>query len=177
MNRGLPFLAAIAVAWALPAFAQNAVPGLRGLDSDAPVDISAERTEVQFRNDRGVFSGNVRVTQGRLQIDTARIRVAYTDTNGTSIQRIDASGGVVVRSPTETARSSIAIYDLNRRLITMLGNVTLTRGASTLNGGRLVIDLNTGRATVDGSAVAGGATGTTPGGRVTGRFTVPKRTP
>jgi lipopolysaccharide export system protein LptA len=34
-----------------------------------------------------------------------------------------------------------------------------------------VIDLNSGRAVVDGSAV-GGATGAATGGRVTGRFTV-----
>ena len=88
------------------------------------------------------------------------------------LQRLDATGGVLLTSPSETARSSFAIYDLNRRLVTMLGGVTLTRGTNTVRGGRMVYDLNSGRATMDGSAVGGGA-GT--GGRVTGRFTVPKR--
>ena len=53
-----------------------------------------------------------------------------------------------------------------------LGGVTLTRGQSSVNGGRLVLDLDTGRAVMDG----GGAPGTTSqGGRVTGTFTVPPR--
>jgi lipopolysaccharide export system protein LptA len=53
--------------------------------------------------------------------------------------------------------------------------VVLIRGGSEVRGGRLVIDLNSGRATVDGSAVGGG-TNAGQGGRVTGRFTVPQRT-
>jgi lipopolysaccharide export system protein LptA len=70
----------------------------------------------------------------------------------------------------------VAIYDLNSKLITMLGNVALTQGSSRLNGGRLVMDLNTGRSTVDGRASGGGVgvTGSA-GGRVTGTFSVPQR--
>jgi hypothetical protein len=59
-------------------------------------------------------------------------------------------------------------------LITLIGGVTLARGTNVVNGARLVIDMNTGRATVDGNAVAGGTTAAS-GGRVTGHFTVPKR--
>jgi lipopolysaccharide export system protein LptA len=49
----------------------------------------------------------------------------------------------------------------------MAGNVALNRSGDTLNGGRLVIDLNTGISSVDGRA--GG------GGRVSGSFSVPRR--
>ena len=59
--------------------------------------------------------------------------------------------------------------------MTLIGGVTLTRGASVVRGARLVIDLDSGRASVDGSAVGGGIGGKS-GGRVTGRFTVPQRT-
>ena len=58
------------------------------------------------------------------------------------------------------------------KLITLIGAVNLTRQGSTLNGSRLVIDLNTGRAVLDGGAPGVGQSG----GRVTGRFTVPQRT-
>jgi lipopolysaccharide export system protein LptA len=80
-------------------------------------------------------------------------------------------------NPTERARGDFGIYDLDKRIITLIGGVSLTRGTNTVNGARMVINLNTGRATVDGSAV-GDASGTssTSGGRVTGHFTVPKRT-
>jgi lipopolysaccharide export system protein LptA len=176
-------LAALAAAVGGAGIAQTAAPAsssgvsaLKGHNSNAPVDVEADRIEVQDRADRAVFIGNVHAKQAELRMDAARVTVAYTGgAGGTQIQRMDASGGVTVRSPTETATGQFAIYDLNRRLITMLGAVTLIRGESRVSGGRLVIDLNSGRATVDGSSV-GGAPGTTgSGGRVTGRFTVPQR--
>jgi lipopolysaccharide export system protein LptA len=169
-------LALAAAVAALPAYGQ-AVSALKGHNSNAPVDVEADRIEVQDRADRAIFSGNVRAKQGDLSLASARLTVAYAGgAGGTQIQRLDASGGVTVRSPSETATGQFAIYDLNKRLITMIGGVTLIRGESRVNGGRMVIDLTTGRATVDGSSV-GGAGGTTGsgGGRVTGRFTVPQR--
>jgi len=146
---------------------------LRGHDTNAPVDVAADRIEVQDRADRAVFSGNVVVKQAEMTLTAARLTVAYANSGGIQIQRLDASGGVTVTSPTETARGAFAIYDLNDKIITMLGGVTLTRGASHVTGARLVIDLNSGRAVMDG----GGAPGTTNtgNGRVTGTFTVPQR--
>jgi lipopolysaccharide export system protein LptA len=69
------------------------------------------------------------------------------------------------------------VYDLNRRVITMLGNVSLLQAGNTVNGARLTINLDTGRAVIDGSSVGGTAPDgtTTRGGRVTGTFSVPKR--
>jgi lipopolysaccharide export system protein LptA len=161
-----------ALALATPALGQ----ALRNHNSNAPVDVEADRIEVQDRSDRAVFSGNVRVRQGGLALDAARLTVAYAGGgNGVDIQRLDASGGVVVRSASETARGNVAIYDLNRRLITMVGGVSLQQGGNLINGGRLVIDLNSGRSVIDGSAVGGQGNVTGRGGRVTGRFTVPQR--
>ncbi len=150
----------------------------RGFDTDSPVDVSADHIELQDRADRAVMTGNVRIRQGDLGLDTQRVNVAYRSAAGggsPEIQRLDASGGVVLTRPGENARSQLAIYDLNRRIVTMLGAVVLTRGDSTVRGARLVYDLNSGRATVDGGRVPGGGGAATGGGRVTGRFTVPKR--
>lgn len=157
---------------AMLAFAAHAQL-LRGHDSGAPVTFSADRIEVQDRADRVVVSGNVHVTQGGLTLNSARMTVAYHNGGGIEIERIDASGGVRVTRGTDSARGDIAIYDLNRRLITMLGSVELTQGTNHLSGGRLVMDLESGRSTVDGQAASGGTSGG--GGRVTGTFTVPKR--
>jgi lipopolysaccharide export system protein LptA len=166
----------LALGLASPATAQ----ALKGHNANAPVDFSADRIEVQDRSDRVVASGNVKVTQGGLSLDAARLTIAYTGALGggnPTIQRLDASGGVTVRSASETARGSFAIYDLNRRLITMIGGVTLNQGANVVRGGRLVIDLNSGRSVIDGSSVGGSGPGVTgsAGGRVTGRFSVPQR--
>jgi lipopolysaccharide export system protein LptA len=170
-------LALLCVAAAFPASAQG-LSALKGHNADAPADISADRIELQDRADRAVFTGRVHVTQGDLTMDAARMTVAYSraPTAGADpvINRIDASGGVTVVSPSERAQGSYGIYDLNRRIITLIGGVTLTRGANTVRGARLVIDLNSGRSSIDGSAVGGATAGN--GGRVTGRFTVPQRT-
>ncbi|HEX8653816.1 MAG TPA: LptA/OstA family protein [Allosphingosinicella sp.] len=177
--KALRILAVAALAGALtPALGQEPASSLQGHDTDAPVDVAADRIEVQDRADRAIFTGNVVVRQAALQLEAARITVAYASTGGIQIERIDASGGVFLRSPTETARGQYAIYDIDRRLITLLGGVTLTRGASHVSGGRLVLDLDSGRAVMDGGGppapdVPGTATSRT--GRVTGTFTVPRR--
>jgi lipopolysaccharide export system protein LptA len=147
------------------------VSALKGHDSNAPVDVNADRIEVQERADRAVFAGNVKARQGELTLDTARLTLAYTQGNGIKINRLDASGGVVVTSPSETARGNFAVYDLDRKLITLIGDVRLARQGSTINGSRLLIDLNSGRAVMDGGAPGVGQSG----GRVTGHFTVPQK--
>jgi lipopolysaccharide export system protein LptA len=153
------------------AFAQEGVSALKGHNSRAPIDLSADRAEAQDRSDRAIFAGNVVVRQDALTLRTARLTIAYASSGGIDINRIDASGGVVVTSPSETARGNFATYDLDAGLITMIGDVQLQRQGSSLSGGRLVIDLNSGRATMDG-----GLRGVNQqGGRVTGRFTVARR--
>jgi lipopolysaccharide export system protein LptA len=164
-------LAAASAAVAAIAQAQKPVSALKGHNSNAPVDVSADRIEVQDRADRAIFAGNVHVTQAELTLDTQRLTVAYSSAGSIQIQRLDASGGVVVKSPSETARGDFGVYDLDRKLITLVGNVQLNRGGSQIIGSRLVIDLNSGRAVIDGGP-AGVAQS---GGRVKGHFTVPKR--
>lgn len=157
-----------------PASSQDTVSALKGHNSRAPVDVAADRIELQDRADRALLSGNVEIKQGDLTLKAPRVTVAYTRAGSTELQRLDASGGVTVTSPSETARSQFAIYDFDRRLITMLGGVTVNRAGSNINGNRLVLDLNTGKASLDGSSSAGTRTSN---GRVTGRFTVPDRNP
>ena len=152
--------------------------------SNAPVDVGADRIEVQDRANRAILTGNVVATQGNLTMNSARLTVVYANhpsganagaapgaAGGTQIQRLEASGGVTLRTPTETARSAFAIYDVPRRLVTMIGAVNLDQGANHVQGGRLVLDLDTHRAVVDGGAAGSQSRG----GRVTGHFTVPAR--
>jgi lipopolysaccharide export system protein LptA len=153
------------------------VSALKGHNSNAPVDVTADRIEVQDRADRAIFAGNVHATQAELTLDTQRLTVAYSNGpqngggTGVQIRRLDAAGGVVVRSPSETAKGDFGIYDLDHKLITVIGNVQLTRGPNVVNGQRLVINLESGRAVVDGGPPGVNSSG----GRVTGHFTVPQK--
>ena len=154
-------------------------------DSRAPVDFGADVIELQDKANRGVLSGNVVLRQAEMTLTAARMVIHYTGQvigGKPQVSRFEASGNVVVKRPNQTARANYGIYDLNRRVITMLGNVTLTQDGNTVNGGRLTLNLDTGRAVIDGSSVAGGASsgngGTVtraPSGRVTGTFSVPNR--
>jgi lipopolysaccharide export system protein LptA len=150
---------------------QDSVSALKGHDTDAPIDVTSDRIEVQDRADRAIFAGNVHVKQADLTMDAERVTVAYSTSGGVQINRIDAAGGVLVRSPSETARGAFGIYDTDRKLITLIGNVQLTRGQNQINGARLVIDLDSGRAVIDGGPPGVNQSG----GRVTGHFTVPQK--
>ena len=154
---------------------EQPVSALKGHNSNAPVDVTADRIAVQDRADRAIFAGNVHVAQAELTLETPRLTVAYSGgqagAGNVQIRRLDAAGGVVVRSPSETARGDFGIYDLDRKLITLIGNVQLQRQNDQVNGARLVIDLDSGRAVVDGGPPGVNQSG----GRVTGHFTVPQR--
>jgi lipopolysaccharide export system protein LptA len=150
-------------------------------NSSAPIDFAADHIELQDKANRAILSGNVRVTQAEMTLTAARITVAYTGkvTDGSpQVSRLDASGGVTVTRPDQRASGQYGVYDVSRRVIIMLGGVRLTQGANTVNGSRLTINLDTGKAVIDGGGgVSSGSSGatTTSGGRVTGRFSVPKR--
>jgi len=151
---------------------EQPVSALKGHNSNAPVDVSADRIEVQDRADRAVFTGNVHVTQAELTLDTPRLTVAYAGgTGNVQIKRLDAAGGVTVHSPSETAKGDFGVYDLDRKLITLIGNVQLNRENNQVNGARLTIDLDSGRAVIDGGPPGVNSSG----GRVSGHFTVPQR--
>jgi len=169
---------AIIALGATAAFAQvkqeQPTSALKGHNTNAPVDVTSDRIEVQERADRAVFTGNVHATQADLTLDTQRLTVAYSGGQGNNsnlqINRLDAAGGVVVRDPAETAKGDFGIYDLDHKLITLIGNVQLNRDNNQVNGSRLVIDLNSGRAVIDGGPPGVNSSG----GRVTGHFTVPQ---
>src|SRR6476620_4837743 len=168
---GIIFATAAAIARAAFAQSREPVSALKGHDSNAPVDVNADRIEVQDRADRAIFVGNVHVRQAELTLDTQRLTVAYSSNGGVQIRRLDAAGGVTVHSPSETAKGDFGIYDLDRKLITLIGNVQLNRGQNQVLGPRLVIDLDSGRAVIDGGPAAVNQSG----GRITGHFTVPQR--
>ena len=162
----------------LGAISQSGAQSISRHNSNAPVNYAADRIELQDKQNRVVMSGNVNIDQAGLNLRAARTTVAYTDTGSLKIQRIDATGGVTVTRGDEAARGDVAIYDFNRRIITMVGNVALRRGGDTLNGGRLIIDLASGVSSIDGRAggsSSGLGTSTPGGGRVSGSFAVPKR--
>lgn len=164
------FAATIALMGGMTSYAQS----ISGHDSRAPVSYAADRIELQDRQNRIILTGNVSVEQAGLALKSARMLVNYDDAGSLRIDRITASGGVNIARGNERATGDVAVYDFNRRVITLAGNVRLRRGSDTLNGGRLVIDLETGLSSVDGVPGSSGAGSAGSNGRVTGSFAVPQ---
>ena len=152
--------------------------GISGYNSDAPVHFDAGHLELLDKEDRALLTGGVVITQADLRLTSASGVVSYTSGNGsTTIQRFDASGDVVITRGSENARGDVGIYDVQQHIITLVGNVELHRGADVLRGARLVYDLDSGVARVDGRGLGGPASGGNAAGpgRVSGTFTVPKK--
>ena len=186
-NSAIQGLSKIATRWATGGFLATCVAfggiqlhaqSIASHNSRAPVEYAADRIELQDRQNRVALSGNVVITQAGLTVRSARTLVNYSDGDVLRIERITATGGVLVSRGNETARGDVAVYDFGRRIITMSGNVRLNRRGDTLNGARLVIDLASGISSVDGRAT-GSASADDPDsaaarGRVSGRFSVPE---
>ena len=151
-------------------------------NSNAPIDFGAEHMELQDKANRVILTGNVVIKQDDMTLRAARVTVAYTGKaidGSPQASRLDATGGVTVVQKDKTATGSYGIYDVTRKVVILLGGVTLKQGPNVVNGSKLTINLDTGKAVVDGSgsvsSAAPGAPVTGGSGRVTGRFTVPKR--
>lgn len=170
-------------AMAIMALAPGQAQVFSGHDSDAPVNVSADHGELLGRQDRATLAGNVIITQGDLSLRADRTTLAFSSEGGNfKIHRLDAVGGVHVTRGNQSASGDVAVYDFDRRIITLVGGVVLQRGNDLLRGGRLVIDLNSGVSSLDGHAGGStsalgtpGATTVGKGGRVSGTFTVPKK--
>ncbi len=163
-----------ALAGSVAALAFSSVAGaqnIAGFNSNQPVQYDADSIDFFDRQNRVVLSGAVRIRQGDLSLSADRTTVSFNDNGPLTIQRVDASGNVVVNRGNERASGAAAVYDFQRKLIILSGGVSLRRGGDTLNGGRLVIDLNTGISSVDGNA----AGNQSQGGRVSGSFQVPEQ--
>ena len=153
--------------------AASAQSVLKDHDTYQPLDISAERLEMQQKQGRAIFSGAVQVVQGGLTLrsDTITVFYALENTDGDpSISRLDAQGKFELQSASETLVGDWGIYDVDRQLVTVGGDVVFRQGQTELKGSRLEFDLVSGLAKLDGQDTNDA------GGRVRGSFTVPSST-
>ncbi len=155
---------------------QQSVPNaLQGFsqNKDKPVQIEAASLEVRDKDKVATFSGNVIVTQGDT-IMRCKSLLVYYDTDSkdgkssggmkaaqpgpggsSSIKKLEALGGVHVTQKDQTATGDKGLFDMKTNSITLSGNVLITQGQNVLRGERLVVDVATGAARVEGGRVSG----------------------
>ena len=112
-----------------PARKPAAVPGAPAAtpsgksEAKEPIEIQADRLEVDQEKQIAVFSGQVDAVQGDMTLRADRLRVFYTDADARpantgnqaqdqSIRRIEAEGSVLLTQPGETAEGDAGVYDV-----------------------------------------------------------------
>jgi lipopolysaccharide export system protein LptA len=120
-------------------------------DSDEPVEVVSDSLRIDQETGLAVFTGNVIVVQGDLRMAAAEVRVTYFENaDGTEVDRVLASGGVLMTRGEDAAEGQNAVYTVDSGEVVMTGSVLVTQGATTVAGERLTIDLNTGDGVVSG---------------------------
>jgi lipopolysaccharide export system protein LptA len=154
--------AALALALGVPALAQDFGSAFKGFstDSENPIQIEADRLEVRDEEKLAIYQGNVTVHQGDTLLKTAELHVFYSGGGqgpnagpSASLERIIANGGVVVQSQNKTATGDEAVFEMADETITLTGNVVLTEDENIVRGDRLVVDLRSGEAQMQGGRV------------------------
>jgi lipopolysaccharide export system protein LptA len=175
-RRGL--LAALILAVALPATttfarAQSAAGSSSGMseafkgfgsNGKDPIQIEADRLEVQDKDRIAVFSGNVNVRQKDTVMKTQRLKVFYEGkaaeglaqaaTGGNQqIRRFEAEGRVMIVQKDQTVTGERGWFDMKTQTAEVLNNVVLTQDKNVARGEKLAVDLRTGQYTLGGSRV------------------------
>jgi lipopolysaccharide export system protein LptA len=150
---------------------QNALQGF-SQNRDQPVKIQAASLEVREKDKQATFTGDVHVVNGDTELRCRSLVVFYDDDSSSSsaknmkaadpgpsgeksIKRIEAKGGVTVVQKDQNAAGDSAIFNMRENIVTLTGNVVVTRGQDVLRGQRLVVDLTNGVSKMDQGRVEG----------------------
>jgi len=158
-------IAAMLAASGMQTVAAPAVDSNLGLDSTQPIAVNADSFLADLNNETGTYTGNVIVTQGQVRLHADEVKVVAP---GGRAARMEATGNVIVDSPSGQAVGDAGIYDVPQQMIRLTGNVVLTKDANVMRGNALEVSMATGLARLTANA-ANAATGQRPG-RVQGLF-------
>lgn len=146
------FASAIAPAWALTS------------DKSQPIQIEADKGELDKNNQTTEFSGNVIIRQGSLFIQAGSVRVVKA---ASGAQTIRATGSPVKfgqdldRQGNVRGQANLVEYQSATGVVRLTGNARLQRGGDTASGGVITYNTRTEVYTVNGGSRSNGA-----GGRV-----------
>lgn len=117
-------------------------------DAPLPIDLRADRLELNVNGGQQVLSGNVVVEQGSLIISADKLQV---DLNKGAITRISGSGSPIVVSDNTPSATSLRAsarsinYETSTWKLVIEGEVTLERPGWRVRGDRLVYDIRKAR--------------------------------
>ncbi len=142
-------------------------------DTEAPIEITADSMEWLQEDGIAIARGNADAVQGRYRLSGDVLTAHMSEAEGSGfgeIRRLEADGNVALSTPDETATGESGTYDVDKGIAVLVGAVVLTQGDSVMRGERLVMDLETGRSTLEGVPGSPASAGQPGGGRVRAIF-------
>jgi lipopolysaccharide export system protein LptA len=142
---------------------------LPGGDSKSPISIDADKLDYFQKEGRAVYDGHVVVMQGDTRLTCSKLTI-FMETSqsqtkpasdaapaagadaSSKLKHMDCAGPVTVRSKTQTATADSGAYDKGRNDVVLTGHVVLTDGRNVTKGDRLIYDLTSGQAVVQGGS-------------------------
>ncbi|WP_404400749.1 LptA/OstA family protein [Pelagibacterium halotolerans] len=135
-------------------------------DAGDTVEITADDLQITEDANSALFTGNVRIVQGGMEMTAGQVDVLYGEGGPSDLVKFTASGGRVhMVTEDQTIDGDQAVYDFANRILVFTGNVIVVNASGRITSEELIIDTRAGT-----SSFAGGGTGSE-GGRVTGIFT------
>ena len=156
-GRGAVLLAAL-----LATGAARAAAILPGGSAKQPINIEALKLDYFDKEQKLIYTGNVVATQGDAKLKASVLTIflapktadAAAPSNN-SVQRMLASGPVVLLQRDQVGTGDNGVYDKASNTVVLTGNVTLSQGPNVTKGEKLIYDLRSGQAVVRGGASGG----------------------
>jgi lipopolysaccharide export system protein LptA len=123
------------------------------------VTVEADQMEIIDAQHQTIFRGNVIAKRPTDQIKSDEMVVTSSDqkqedgSTKTVTEILDATGGVVITTQTQTITGSKAKFFVTKDKLEVTGNVVVTQGTSTIRGTHLNVDLKTNHLTMTGGRV------------------------
>ena len=130
-------------------------------NKNKPVDIEADKMEIQDKENKAIFTGNVHAKRPDVTLDCDLLVVDFVDTkqaDGTSkteVANLDATGNVVIVTERQKITGEHATMDPRTDILVVTGNVVLTQGKTVLRGPKLNANLKTNKMDMTGGRVKG----------------------
>ncbi|WP_455479424.1 LptA/OstA family protein [Bartonella sp. B23] len=144
--------------------------GIDLLNDKEPVKLYANSLEIRDTEGIALFKGDVSVVQGERVLRTAKLVVYYdkahkgddksqTDIKvsspawfgSTGIKKMEALGEVYIKIATQVAKGDKVVFDGKTKTISLTGNnVVLTDGDNVATGCKLIADMKSGNAFLEG---------------------------
>jgi lipopolysaccharide export system protein LptA len=112
-----------------------------------PLDVAADRLELDVEARTAVLSGNVRLSKGAMSVSCPRVEARFDDAQ--QIVWAKGTGGVIAETRGARAEAPEVELDLGKQLVDLRGGVRIARGAGWIKADRATIHMGTGKISME----------------------------